>query len=205
MVLSICTSVNCVHNNSKDAFLKYFIFGHNLYRDISSDAVVNLYCSLLDVCIMTQYFIGGQPVFVADSDCTEMEMSSFWWNFHHWLHWKLSKWQLPVQPVIKISSKWRHFRFSDWQCQKTPLLSSKCKNGCLTSFWKWITPGPRFNIKMSSYQYRKSYCGDKTVVRSSYLHNEISYPGKMTSLYWIRPLDLNCMISLVRINLLDWE
>ena len=39
-------------------------------------------------------------------------MSSFWWNFHHWLHWKLSKWQLPVQPVIKISSKWQHFRFS---------------------------------------------------------------------------------------------
>ena len=44
---------------------------------------------------------------------TETEMSSFWWNFHHWLHWKLSNWQLPVQPVIKISSKWRHFRFSD--------------------------------------------------------------------------------------------
>ena len=44
---------------------------------------------------------------------TETEMSSFWWNFHHWLHWKLSKWQLPVQPVMKISSKWRHFRFSD--------------------------------------------------------------------------------------------
>ena len=48
-------------------------------------------------------------------------------------------------------------------------------------------PGPWFNIKMSSYQYRKSHCGDKTVVRSSYLHNEISYTGKMTSLYWIRP------------------
>ena len=28
---------------------------------------------------------------------------------------------------------------------------------------------------MSSYQFRKSYCGDKTVVRSSYLHNGISY------------------------------
>ena len=39
-------------------------------------------------------------------------MSSFWWNFHHWLHWKLSFWQLSVQPVMKISSKWRHFRFS---------------------------------------------------------------------------------------------
>ena len=46
-------------------------------------------------------------------------------------------------------------------------------------------PGPRFNIKMPSYQYRKSHCGDKTVVRSSYLHNGISYTGKITSLYWI--------------------
>ena len=41
---------------------------------------------------------------------------------------------------------------------------------------------------MSSYQYRKSHCGDKTVVRSSYLHNGVSYTGKMTSLYWIRAL-----------------
>ena len=42
----------------------------------------------------------------------EMGRSSLWWNFNHWLHWKLSKWQLPVQPVMKISSKW-HFQFSD--------------------------------------------------------------------------------------------
>ena len=49
-------------------------------------------------------------------------------------------------------------------------------------------PGPRFNMKMSSYQYRKSHCGDKTVVRSSYLHNGISYTVKMSSLYWIRAL-----------------
>ena len=38
---------------------------------------------------------------------------------------------------------------------------------------------------MSSYQYRKSHCGDKTILRPSYLHNGISYTGKMTSLYWI--------------------
>ena len=44
--------------------------------------------------------------------------------------------------------------------------------------------GPWFNIKMSSCQYRKSHCGDKAVVRSSYLHNGIFYTGKM-SLYWI--------------------
>ena len=41
-----------------------------------------------------------------------INMSSFWQYFHHWLHWKLSCWQLPVQPMMKISSKWRHFRFS---------------------------------------------------------------------------------------------
>ena len=50
-----------------------------------------------------------------------------------------------------------------------------------------LTPGPWFNMKMSSYQYRKSHCGDKTVVRLSYLHNGISYTGKMSSLYWIKP------------------
>ena len=51
-----------------------------------------------------------------------------------------------------------------------------------------VDPGPWFNIEMSSYQNRKSDCGDKTVVRSSYLHKGISYTGKMTSLYWIRAL-----------------
>ena len=44
---------------------------------------------------------------------------------------------------------------------------------------------------MSSYLYRKYHCGDKTVVRSSHLHNEISYTGKMTYFYWIRALTEN--------------
>ena len=48
--------------------------------------------------------------------------------------------------------------------------------------WGW------FNKKMTSYLYRKSHCGDKTIIRPSYLHNGISYTSKMTSLYWIRPL-----------------
>ena len=30
------------------------------------------------------------------------------------------------------------------------------------------TPGPRFKTK-TSYQYRKSHCGDKTILRPSYL------------------------------------
>ena len=33
----------------------------------------------------------------------------------------------------------------------------------------WGHPGPRFTIKMTSYLYKKSHCGDKTVVRSSCL------------------------------------
>ena len=45
--------------------------------------------------------------------------------------------------------------------------------------------GPRFNINMSSYQYRKSHCGDKTVERSFYLHNGISYTGKTIYFYWV--------------------
>ena len=52
---------------------------------------------------------------------------------------------------------------------------------------RWRTgPGPWFNIKMSSYQYRKSHYGDKTILRPSYLHNGISYTGKMIYLHWIR-------------------
>ena len=38
---------------------------------------------------------------------------------------------------------------------------------------------------MPSYQYRKSHCGNKTILRPSYLHNGISYTGKTTCLYWI--------------------
>ena len=54
------------------------------------------------------------------------------------------------------------------------------------------TSGPWFHINMPSHQYRKSHCGDKTVIWSSYLHNGISYTGKMASLYWFSPhvLDL---------------
>ena len=46
-------------------------------------------------------------------------------------------------------------------------------------------PGGWIKIKMPSYQYRKSHCGDKKILRPSYLHNGISYTGKTTSLYWI--------------------
>ena len=37
--------------------------------------------------------------------------------------------------------------------------------------------GGWFNINMSSYQYRKFHCGNKTILRPYYLHNGISYTG----------------------------
>ena len=68
---------------------------------------------------------------------------------------------------------------------------------CMTFTWGHRRgPGPWFNIKMTSYRYRKSHCGDKTVVRSSYLHNGISYTGKMTSLYWIR-VQNTCLVYIL--------
>ena len=61
--------------------------------------------------------------------------------------------------------------------------------------FKVTQTGPWFNIKMSSYQYRKSHCGEKTVVRLSYLHNGISCTGKMSSLYWIMAQDTTILFS----------
>ena len=65
-------------------------------------------------------------------------MSSFWWNSHHWLHWKLSKWQLPVQSVMKISSKWRHFCFSVsniYLNESWNTISSQHNKICIWSQW----------------------------------------------------------------------
>ena len=65
-------------------------------------------------------------------------------------------------------------------------LPALCVGNKLSTVWVLALSGGWFNMKIPSYQYRKSHCGDKTVVRSSYLHNGISYTGKMTSLYWVR-------------------
>ena len=77
------------------------------------------------------------------------------------------------------------------QCKTAmhPLLTQwgYCSLVLIPCHTPWYT-GPRFNIKMVSSQYRKSHCGDKTILRPSYLHNGISYTGKTTSLYWIGAL-----------------
>ena len=47
----------------------------------------------------------------------------------------------------------------------------------IVEIWQISTAGPWFSIKMPSHQYKKSHCGDKMVMRSSYLHNGSSYIG----------------------------
>ena len=56
-----------------------------------------------DLVAQLQYSLGMEEM-----GTQKMEMS-FWWNFHHMLHWKLSFWQLPVQPMTKMLLKWWHF------------------------------------------------------------------------------------------------
>ena len=64
-----------------------------------------------------------------------------------------------------------------------------------------MEPGGWINIKMPSYQYRKFHCGDKTILRPSYLHNGICYTGKTTPLYWIGALvPVSILRYLIRIG-----
>ena len=66
-----------------------------------------------------------------------------------------------------------------------------------------MSPWPQFNIKMTSYQYRKFHYGDKTILRPSYPHNGISYTGKIISLYWIRTLGTMSWLSFEQAVKLD--
>ena len=63
----------------------------------------------------------------------------------------------------------------------------------------WAT-GTRLNINMSSYQYRKSHCGDKTILQPPYFHNGFSYTDKTTYLYWIGAQDANMFSFYLIIN-----
>ena len=75
----------------------------------------------------------------------------------------------PSPPHFKWASTRIRFRASLHRVFSTVM--------CFLNEMRECHPGP--DSKMPSYQYRKFLCGDKTVVRSSYLHNGISCTGKM--------------------------
>ena len=74
----------------------------------------------------------------------------------------------------------------------------------LTTTSMALYPGPWFNIKMSSYQYRKSHCGGKTVIRSSHLHHGISCTDKMTFYIDSAPWSY-CSLALSRRHVLHYH
>ena len=103
--------------------------------------------------------------------------------------------KFPAVPSIPFNLSWtypqNHSHCS--LCHLQPILKKKSFI-CFPQYCLRHTgsnPGAWFNIKMSSYQYRKPHCGDKTILRPSYFHNGISYTGEVTSLYWIRGLVLS--------------
>ena len=106
---------------------------------------------------------------------------------HHQPGGLLLEW---VHACIKFwMSEYGH-RADGLVCNKSILQVDKLQIWLLHSFVKSLFHSrPWFNIQMSSYQYRKSHCGGKTIWQLSYLHNGISYTGKMISLYWITDLD----------------
>ena len=105
---------------------------------------------------------------------------------------------IDLEPRISNSYMWRivksynHFQIKDIFLVTTSLLSSsntavsrqtRSTHDCSTA-----SPyGVWFNIEMTPHLSRKSHCGDKTILRPSYLLNRISY-SKTTALYWIRGL-----------------
>ena len=103
-------------------------------------------------------------------------------------------------PVIVWAMTWPyHMLLNDSKNQiKQKFVSDKYITRNVFAICSWLHSlvfwylcdlcGPWFNIRMSFYQYRKSYCGDKTILRPSFLHNGISFTGKTTSLYWIGAL-----------------
>ena len=86
-------------------------------------------------------------------------------------------------------TKWYVFHNLRYRQRKVPIVNS-FQLSWSQGLRSCERTGPQLNIKMISYQYRKSHCGDKTSLRPSYLHNGISYTGRTMSLYWTRALVL---------------
>ena len=110
-------------------------------------------------------------------------------RFHHWLHRKSSKWQLPVHPATNISSKW-YFRFSI--ASQTAMIGHKFWNQAaamwLCLFDNHIDGLEETAVSQVHYQWR--YCSlalsHRYHASNSYDVNELKLQlSQMSSLYWI--------------------
>ena len=130
--------------------------------------------------------------------------------FHQWKEWSIGTLQWCHNGCNGISNHQPYDCLSRCLLKKTskPCVTGLCAGNSpvtgtkasdvkkffhfMTSSWYhgWRCPGPWFNINMASYLFKIFHCGNKMVVRSSYLHSEISYTGNKSPLYWTVPLVL---------------
>ena len=97
----------------------------------------------------------------------------------------------PLLNLTGVTDDKTPVKFKNTTIMSTPNLeASRPRDILRETFPRLVNRGTVlwFNIEKASDQYRKSHCGDKNILRPSYLHNGISYTGKMTSLYWIMGL-----------------
>ena len=73
---------------------------------------------------------------------TETKMLLFWWNFHHWLLWKLSNWKFSMQSVMKISSNDLSIAMITYMRQLWDHLYAGNSYTCKTASWHlyWDNP-----------------------------------------------------------------
>ena len=90
--------------------------------------------------------------------------------------------------VLLISVLEMPFNFQfDMQCAgNVNSRGQPPQDNSVASGMVWVTG--LFTLWMPSYQYSKSYCRDKTILQPSYLHNMISYAGKLA--YFFGPVRL---------------
>ena len=108
-------------------------------------------------------------------------------HFRRWFYWWLNLLSIVIKNLqtasvaIHVGLAVMSFTLKQYCTMQGTGKSSDCSIDLpwlIKISWKFCTTGPWLNMKMSSYQYRKSDCGDKTTVRSSYLHNGITSTGK---------------------------
>ena len=129
---------------------------------------------------------------------------------HSFAHWSLDKngWHFADDIFTCISMNQNYILIEI--SRKFVATCSSCNKSLLVQVmdWRWTVDNPlpnnddRFHLLMyaplclneittrglvPSCQYNKSHCGDKTILRPSYLHDGITYTDKMTFLYWINP------------------
>ena len=111
------------------------------------------------------------------------EMSSFWRTFRHWVHRKLSFWQLSMHPMIKISSKWQYFFCSI----KAEILTPSMLTGAFDCIVERETCGNilRFQtLQMSSYLPDNKSLSFRDIPPTDYWVKAICHAGH-GPLWWV--------------------